>query len=72
MTLRNIFMYEYKFLLSHNCGYLHSEERTNGGFLRMATEKPPCPLKMYIYFLRICISLLAGDPTVPFQGIVPS
>jgi len=42
MTLRNIFMYEYKILWGHNCGYLYSEERTTGGFLRMATEKPPC------------------------------
>ena len=35
-------MYEYNLLLSHNCGYLYSEERTTGGFLRMATNKPSC------------------------------
>ena len=35
-------MYEYKFLLSHNCGYLCSKGWTTGGFIRMATEKPPC------------------------------
>ena len=42
MTLQNIFMYVYNLLWRHNCGYLYSEERTTGGFLRMATNKPPC------------------------------
>ena len=45
MTLRNIFMYEYNLLLGHNCGFLYSEEWTTGGFLRMATNKPPCVIK---------------------------
>ena len=35
-------MYEYNLLWRHNCEYLYSEERTTGGFLRMATDKPPC------------------------------
>ena len=35
-------MYEYILLSGHNCEYLYSEERTTGGFLRMATNKPPC------------------------------
>ena len=42
MTLRNIFMYVYNLYWRHNCEYLYSEERTTGGFLRMATNKPPC------------------------------
>ena len=56
MTLRNIFMYAYNLLWRHNCGYLYSEERTTGGFLRMATEKPPCVIIIFEHcscFLRI-------------------
>jgi len=48
MTLRSIFMYDYNLLWRHNCGYLYSEERTTGGFLRMATEKPPCVINKSI------------------------
>ena len=35
-------MYVYNLYWRHNCEYLYSEERTTGGFLRMATNKPPC------------------------------
>jgi len=45
-------MYVYNLLWRHNCGYLYSEERTTGGFLRMATEKPPCVIISHIDYIR--------------------
>ena len=62
MTLQNIFMYYYNLLWSHNCGYLYSEERTTGGFLRMATNKPPCVIISY-YSIIMHLSPIALLPS---------
>jgi len=55
-------MYEYNLLWRHNCGYLYSEERTTGGFLRMATNKPPCVI---IYYWDIIV-----DTSTPKKGLL--
>ena len=68
-------MYEYNLLLSHNCGYLYSEERTTGGFLRMATNKPPCVIKstsnvmlcgLHIAIFVFVISFLMNEFSMAF------
>ena len=54
-------MYEYNLYWRHNCEYLYSEERTTGGFLRMATNKPPCVIKINLYSTMIatmCIHMV--------------